>query len=377
MKFPWTKVAVLALVLFTVTKTNGLPLSLLDKGIKPWNAETKGVITQRLDQMSFPFEVKYNADVFNYIKRYTTAGYRDAELILGRTSIYFPIFEHYLSLYQLPQELKYLPIVESALIPDIKSHAGAAGLWQFVPVTARYFDLSINHHVDERLNPHESTEAAVKLLAYLYREFQDWALVMAAYNCGAGRVQRAIKQARCNNYWDLIPYLPAESRKYVPAFMAATYLVKHYEDHGLTPKYPSYDMQNTEVYRVYDYLRLYDLSQKCGLNFAEVKRLNPGYVNNYIPKSKAGHLLTLPASASGAFQRFLKEKGIESTKAAMPEGTFKSTYKVVPGDRIETLSMLFNCEIEDLMAWNGLRTAEVTVNQSIIVYFPKQPAAKP
>lgn len=377
MKFPWTKVAVIAVMLFTVTKTNGLPLSLLDKGVEPWNTESVGVITERLDQMNFPFEVKYNVDVFKYIKRYTTAGYRDAEHILGRTSLYFPIFEHYLSLYQLPQELKYLPIVESGLIPDIKSHAGAAGLWQLVPVTARYFDLSINNQVDERLNPYEATEAAVKLLAYLYREFQDWALVMAAYNCGAGRVQRAIKQARCNNYWDLIPYLPAESRKYVPAYIAASYLVKHYEDHGLTPKYPSYEMQNTEVYRVYDYLRLYDVSQGLGLNFAQVKKLNPGYVNNYIPKSKAGHLLTLPASASDAFLRFLAEKGIESTKAAMPEGTFKSTYQVVAGDRIETLAMLFNCSIEDLMAWNGLRTAEVTINQSITVYFPKQPAAKP
>lgn len=377
MKFPWTKVAVIALLLFTVTKTNGLPLSLLGEGVEPWNAETKGVITERLDEINFPFDVKYNADVYNHIKRYTTAGYRDAEHILGRTSVYFPIFEHYLSLYQLPSELKFLPMVESALIPDIKSYAGAAGLWQFVPVTARYFDLNINNHVDERLNPYEATEAAVKLLAYLYREFQDWALVMAAYNCGAGRVQRAIKQARCNNYWDILPYLPKESRKYVPAFMAATYLVKHYEDHGLTPKYPSYDLQNTEVYRVYDYLRLYDISQKCDLNFAEVKRLNPGYVNNYIPKSKAGHLLALPASASGAFKRFLAEKGIESTKAAMPEGTFKSTYKVVAGDRLETLAMLFNCSLEDLMAWNGFRTAEVTVNQSITVYFPKKPIAKP
>lgn len=377
MKFPWTKIAVIALLLFTVTKTNGLPLSLLGEGIEPWNAETKGVITERLEQINFPFQAKYTPDVFNYIKRYTTTGYRDAEHILGRTSVYFPIFEHYLSLYQLPQELKYLPMVESALIADIHSSAGAAGLWQLVPVTARYFDLDINGNVDERLNPYEATEAAVKLLAYLYREFQDWALVMAAYNCGAGKVQKAIRQARCNNYWDISPYLPQESRNYVPAFIAATYLFKHFDDHGLTPKYPSYDMQHTEVYRVYDYLRLYDISQKCGLNFVEVKKLNPGYINNYIPKSTAGNLLILPASANGAFQRFLAEKGIDSKKAPMPEGTFKSTYKVVAGDRLETLAMLFNCSLEELMAWNGLRTPEVVLNQSITVYFHKNPPAKP
>ncbi|MEZ5041358.1 MAG: transglycosylase SLT domain-containing protein [Saprospiraceae bacterium] len=377
MKFPWTKIAVIAVLLFTVAKTNGLPLSLLDEGIEPWNAETKGVITERLEQINFPFQAKYTPDVFNYIKRYTTTGYRDAEHILGRTSVYFPIFEHYLSLYQLPQELKYLPMVESALIADIRSSAGAAGLWQLVPVTARYFDLDINGNVDERLNPYEATEAAVKLLAYLYREFQDWALVLAAYNCGAGKVQKAIRQARCNNYWDISSFLPQESRNYVPAFMAATYLFKHFDDHGLSPKYPSYDMQHTEVYRIYDYLRLYDISQKCGLNFVEVKKLNPGYINNYIPKSTGGNLLVLPASANGAFQRFLAEKGIESKKAPMPEGTFKSTYKVVAGDRLETLAMLFNCSLEELMAWNGLRTPEVVLNQSITVYFQKNPPAKP
>ena len=172
------------------------------------------------------------------IARLLNSGRRETEKFLGKGVLYFPVFDQYLERYQLPEELRFLPVVESRLKPNATSAAGASGLWQFMPATARAYELNVNRKVDERLDPHKSTEAAVSLLADLYEEFGDWGLALAAYNCGPSRVKRAIRKTGCNNFWDIRKYLPRQTQQYIPAFLAAVYVCRNFELHNLEPRFP-------------------------------------------------------------------------------------------------------------------------------------------
>lgn len=324
-------------------------------------------IDERLAQLQLPFAVHNTPRVQAYIRRYFVEGYRDAEDLLGLTTVYFPIFEHYLRLYNLPDELKYLPLIESTLRPRVTSPAGAAGLWQFVPSTARHYGLIINGSVDERLDPHKATEAAVRMLAALYQQFGDWGLVLAAYNCGPGRVQQAMRNARCEDFWDVQPYLPRESQRYVPGFIAAAYLVNYYNLHGLAPDYPDYDLQDTRTFRVFDRMNLSQVAGQLGVDYRTLYQLNPSFLQGVVPASRDGHFVTVPARVADGFQARYGQTGNE----AGTEGRLRTTYTVVAGDRIETLALLFQCTPEDIMRWNGLRVKEVIVNQPLTVFLPR------
>lgn len=326
------------------------------------------LIDEGLAKLQLPFEVKNTPEIRKYIKRYIQPGVLDAQAMLGRSSLYFPIFEHYLNIYGLPQELKYLPMVESTLRANVHSHAGAAGLWQFVPVTARHFGLKMDGNVDERLDPYKSTEAAVKLLAYLYEELGDWPLVLAAYNSGAGRVRQAIRRANCDNFWEIRSYLPSESRKYVPAFIAAAYLAKNFSIHGLVPKYPSFEMQNTRVFTVYTRLNLKDIARTCHVDLKILRRLNPSYRNNIIPTNFKGNYLIIPASSATEFWlRYIPR----NTTVSPDQGLTMISYTAIVGDNINNLALLFECTVEDIMKWNHLARPNVVVNQSLVFYIPQ------
>lgn len=370
MKFPWT-INVLAglCLLVTTTAANAAPSNATEPSPVKITSLSNEEIQERLERIDLPFKAPINKSVRDYLKQYTINGFKDSELILGRTSMYFPIFEHYLNVYQLPKSLKYLPIVESAMRADVRSHAGAAGLWQFVPVSARHFKLEVNNVVDERLDPYRSTEAAVKMLDFLYRELGDWPLVLAAYNCGLGRVQQAIRRARCNNYWDIQQYLPQDTRRYVPAFIAATYLGNYYEDHGLNPRYPDIDLQDTRVFRVYSNLSFYKLSKAINLPVNTLISLNPGFVGRYIPYNRKGHFLSVPAIYAAAVRAYLDE--LQNISLPTPEGYFETFYTATPGDRIETLASLFECNTDELLEWNGLFHQDIVANQHLRIYLPK------
>lgn len=326
------------------------------------------LIDEGLAHLQIPFEVKSTDEVRKYIKRYLQPGYTNAQSMLGRSSLYFPIFEHFLNVYGLPQELKYLPMVESTLRPDVHSQAGAAGLWQFVPITARHFGLKMDGNVDERMDPYKSTEAAVKLLAYLYKELGDWPLVLAAYNSGAGRVRKAIRRANCDDYWEIRPYLSSESRKYVPAFIAAAYLAQNFQVHGLAPKYPPYQLQNTKVFTVYSRLNLRDIAKNCSVDLKVLRKLNPSYRNNIIPTNIKGNYLIIPASSATDFWlRYIPR----NTSISPDQGLTMITYTAVVGDNINNLALLFECKVEDIMKWNHLTRANIVVNQSLVFYISK------
>lgn len=181
---------------------------------------SEAVIQQRINSLNSPVEVKIDSVVVAYIKDYVVYGQKATPYLIGRTALYFPIFEHYLKVYRLPEQLKYLAVIESQLQPHAESQVGATGLWQFTEATARQFHLAINEHVDERRDPIRSTEAAVAYLSQLYNKYRDWALVLAAYNCGPARLNQAISAAGERNFWKLRSYLPKETQMYIPRFFS-------------------------------------------------------------------------------------------------------------------------------------------------------------
>lgn len=370
MKLPWTLNVLAGFCLLANTAlANATSSSATSTNFGGSTPLTNEVLQERLSTIDLPFDVRITPSVREYIKRYTVNGYKDAELILGRSAMYFSIFDHYLSVYQLPRSLKYLPIVESALRADVRSRAGAAGLWQFVPVSANFFKLEMNGVVDERLDAYRSTEAAVKMLAFLYDQFQDWPLALAAYNCGHGRVKQAIKRARCNNYWEIQQFLPPATRKYVPAFIAAAYLGNYYQEHGLNPRFPDHDLQDTRVFRVYKNVSFYKLSTSLDIPLNTLTKLNPGYVKKYIPYNRKGYLLRVPAVYASAVRKYLDDQ--VDMVPETPEAYFETQYVVTPGDRIETLASLFQCTTDELMDWNGLFQSDIVAHQYLRIYLPK------
>jgi len=326
------------------------------------------VVATRIAELKLPFEGRNTAQVRSYIRSYLVEGYRGSEDILGRAAIYFPIFEHYLRLYNLPEELKFLPIVESALRPTVHSPVGAAGLWQFTASTARLYGLTVNNQIDERLDPHKSTEAAARMLAALYQQFGDWGLVLAAYNCGPGRVRKAIRSVGKKDYWAVQRSLPRESQRYIPGFIAAAYLMNYHSAHNLTPDYPDYDMLETNTFIITKSLHLGTVARQIGVNYQILRKLNPSFQNGLVSANSKGNFITIPARASQLF----RNKYLSLDNNLSIAGHTKSQYTTVAGDNIETLALLFQCKAQDIMSWNNLSTDQLAVNQQLIIFLPQR-----
>lgn len=375
MKFPWTKSAALALCLCVYlapvfARNTNEPLDVKHRALNASLEES--LVMERISEIGLPMEARYDGTLRTRIRRYIIEGSRDAEHLLGRTAIYFPIFEHYLRIYQLPEALKYLPLVESTLLPRSVSPAGASGLWQFVPATARGMGLSINGLVDERLDTYRATEAAVRMLATLYQEFGDWGLVLAAYNAGPGRVRKAVRLSGSKSFWGARNYLPRESQQYVPAFVAAAYLVNYHQLHGLKAVSIDYDLRDTRVFEVTDRMTISQIADATGVSYSTLRRLNQQYRKGIIPPSERGNYVIIPTRAAAEFQNQFTGNTPDFS-VNLPDHIV-SKYVTVPGDNIETLAQLFNCSVNDLMLWNQLSRAEVTVNQPLLVFLPKAQA---
>ncbi|NJL76936.1 MAG: lytic transglycosylase domain-containing protein [Saprospiraceae bacterium] len=236
-----------------------LLLCVLTMPLLAFNEEFNEVeVIERLNKMDCDvIKPRYTVIVKGYLKNYLLWNRPKAERIIGRSVLYFPIFEEYIKKYNMPEDLKYLSVVESALDPVAMSRVGALGLWQFMPETGLEVGLKINKYIDERQDPRKSTDAAMRYLRQQYRHFGSWELALAAYNGGSGRVSRAIKRGRSKNFWTIRKYLPTETANYVPAFIAACYVGHHFEEHGIKPTLPELDYQITETITVYDYLTFY------------------------------------------------------------------------------------------------------------------------
>lgn len=293
----------LCLAFFTVmsisTKANATlsPLS---------SDDTEADIRRRLASLRLPLTTPASdATLQRKLTDYLDKGANSTERMLGRANQYFPVFEHYLAKHNMPESLKYLAVAESMLVPRAVSGAHAAGLWQLMPVTARGMGLRVDGVVDERLDLYRSTEAAVLMLKELHDQFGDWHLALAAYNCGPGRVRRAIRSAGGHTYYPRVrPFLPRESQNYVAAYVAAAYTVNYYGDYGLTPETYLQEDEVTSI-NVYKHVRLRKLAKDCELDYKQLRKMNPSFVAGYIPRSGEGHRLRVPTAQKQTVRQYL------------------------------------------------------------------------
>lgn len=261
----------------------------------------KEVYIERLSRLPNVMEMPYNEIVQKFIDRYTGRLRHSVSYMLGASNFYIPIFEEALEAYGLPLELKYLPVIESALSPKATSHAGAAGLWQFMVATGKQYGLEINSLIDERRDPIKSSYAAAHYLKDLYNIFGDWSLVIAAYNCGPENINKAIHRADGQaDYWKIYPYLPRETRGYVPAFIAANYVMNYYCEHNICPMRTTLPAKTDTVVVSKD-VHLKQIADVCGIDIEELRTLNPQYRRDIVNGNNKPSVIRLPANATNTF----------------------------------------------------------------------------
>jgi len=267
---------------------------------------TKSELKQRLESLHSEVDLRYTSEVHTiidtYIKRYRKGSTR----LLSLSERYFPLYEAELAQRGLPQELKYLSVIESSLKPTALSSSGASGLWQFMKGTGKLYGLSITGAVDERRDPIRSTQAASRYLSDLYDQFGDWTLALAAYNCGPGNVRKALRRSQEESFWSLKSrgYLPKETRKYIPKYVAMSYLMNYSHMHDLYPEYQH--MESYATVQVYEYTTFSEISRITGLSKGEIAEYNPAFMKGYIPRNSQGYYLTLPQEE---LYKFLTDKG--------------------------------------------------------------------
>lgn len=261
----------------------------------------KETYIERLSRLPNVMEMPYNNIVQQFIDRYTGRLRHSVSYMLGASNFYTPIFEEALESYGLPLELKYLPVIESALNPMATSHAGAAGLWQFMVATGKQYGLEVNSLVDERRDPVKSSFAAARYLKDLYNIFGDWSLVIAAYNCGPENINKAIHRAGGEaDYWKIYPYLPRETRGYVPAFIAANYVMNYYCEHNICPMRTQLPAK-TDTIVVNKDVHLKQIAEVCGIDIDELRTLNPQYRRDIVNGSNKPSIIRMPATATNTF----------------------------------------------------------------------------
>lgn len=256
---------------------------------------------ERLRRLPVVMEMPYNSVVQKFIDQYSGRLRRTVSYALGAGNFYIPIFEEALDYYGLPLELKYLPVIESALEPKAKSLAGAVGLWQFMLATGKRYDLKVNSLIDERQDPYKSSWAAARYLRDLYKIYRDWNLVIAAYNCGPTNVNKAIHRADgVRDYWTIYPYLPSETRGYVPAFIAANYIMNYYCEHNICPMKTKLPITTDTVTIMRD-LHMQQVAELCNIDVEAIQALNPQYRTQLIPGSSGPMTLCLPTETLNTF----------------------------------------------------------------------------
>lgn len=341
---------------------------------------TDAELRERLGKLKGCLDLKANGAVKGYIRTYVQLKTEKTRVMLGRRLTYFPLFEEKLKESGLPADLKYLSVVESALNARAVSRVGATGLWQFMPYTGKDYDLKQNGNVDERSDAVKSTEAAVRYLKHLYTQYNDWALALAAYNSGPGRVNSAIKRAHSRDFWVIQRFLPKETRNYVPAFIAATYICNYFQQHNLDFVEPDYDEQLTNYLRVYESISFRDIADATGLDYGVIRTLNAGFKRDYVPASETGYYVLLPQRVMPAFLRYLNGLGgrryvIEGLNASpntnLGDGRYwQLSVSVQQGDHIDHVASMLGCHTEHLKAWNNLNTEFVQAGQNLKVWRP-------
>jgi membrane-bound lytic murein transglycosylase D len=342
------------------------------------------VYKNRLDSIQKSIPLPYNEYVQKYIDIYSSRKDMIGKM-LGLSSYYFPIFEQALKNYNVPEELKYLPVIESSMNPQAVSRVGATGLWQFMFSTARGYGLSVDNFVDERKDPIEASYAAGAYFRDAYAELGDWLLAIAAYNCGSGNVNRAIEKAGSRDFWEIRPYLPQETRNYVPAFIAALYIMKCPQMHQIRPQTSPLALK-TDTVQVRRFVSMAALAQALNMDEAALTNLNPSYrkrIVNGTPESPKRIIMpavslenyaviydalnnstvdvdTRVILASNDDRRLQHKSKVKSASAS-------AYHKVQRGQSLTEIAARYNVEVQDLKVWNGLKGNTIVPGQKLIV----------
>lgn len=339
----------------------------------PYYNEPDSVYQARLDGLNENMVVKlpYNQKVRNYIDVYVNKRRQQVDVMLALSQYYFPIFEQAMEQNGVPEELKYLAVIESALNPRAVSRVGASGSWQFMYQTGRMYDLRINAHVDERFDPTKASEAAARYLKDLYDNFGDWILAIAAYNCGPGNVNKAIRRAQGKtDFWQIYPFLPRETRGYVPAFIGATYVMNYYKEYGFNT--PIQTPILTDTLLVDQDLNLNVVAEKLNIPIQILRDLNPQYRRDVIPGNTDYYSLRLPVNFVVKFME--NENDIFSDSAnIIPPTPSRFQYRVQRGQTLSGIASKFHVRVSDIMEWNNLRSSTIYPNQILYIYSNDRP----
>lgn len=336
------------------------------------------VYIERIKAMNSFIDLPYNDVVKNYIILYSEK--MDARMgqILGLCSYYMPIIEEIFDEHEIPLELKAMAVVESAMNPTAVSRAGAKGMWQFMYSTAKIYGLDIDSFVDERLDPVASAHAAAEYLKDSYNIFGDWNLAIASYNCGAGNVNRAIRRSGGKRaFWDIYPYLPRETRGYVPAFVGALYTMTYYREHGIEPQGVEMPV-HVDTFRVNKMLHFKQISELVGVPLADLKNLNPQYKHEIIPGNEKEYILRIPYNYTNAFidnedtlythkaDEYFNPVVIKKIKDG-GDGE-RIIHRVRSGEVLGRIAIRYRVTVSQIKRWNNLRSDNIRIGQRLVIY---------
>ncbi len=344
--------------------------------------ETDSLYISRLQNLPYIIEMPYNKIVRSYIDLYIRRRPQQIANMTALSQYYFPIFEQKLAQYNLPYELKYLPIIESALNVRAYSRAGAAGLWQFMPATGKLYGLEVNSLVDERMDPYKATDAACRYLRDLYAIHGDWHIVIAAYNCGSGNIRKARARSGKQDYWSIYPYLPAETRGYVPIFIAANYAMNYANEHQICNSDIVMPTASDTI-QTDRRLHLLQVAEVLSIPIDDLRKLNPQYRRDILPGGKK-YSLALPENKLDSF--LLREQEIYDYKAdslinnrrteietarkssAIPGNGNYVVYTVRQGDTLGGIANRYHVSIKQLQQWNGIKGSTIYIGKKLKIY---------
>ena len=336
------------------------------------------VYIERIKKMNSFIPVPYNDIVKNYIILYSEKMPTSMSNILGLCEYYMPIFEEILNKYDMPEELKAMAVIESALNPIAVSRVGAKGMWQFMYSTAKMYGLHIDSFVDERMDPVKSADAAARYLKDAYGIFGDWNLAIASYNCGAGNVNKAIRRSGgSRDFWTIYPYLPRETRGYVPAFVGALYAMTYYKEHGIKPEAVQMPV-HVDTFKIDQKLHFQQVCDLTGANIEELKNLNPQYRHSIIPGNDREYILRIPYKYTNAFIEYEDSLYKHKVDVYLNPVTIKKIqdggdgerilYRVQSGDYLGKIASRHRCTVAQIKKWNNLKSNDIRVGQRLVIY---------
>ncbi len=338
------------------------------------------IYAERLSSLPTIVEMPYNYLTRQYIDAYTGRNKEVISYCLSMMNFYEEIFVNALNKYGVPVELKYLPIIESALKPKAYSRMGAAGLWQFIYSTGRTYGLYVNSLVDDRYDVAKCSEAAAKHLKDLYDMFGDWSLAIAAYNCGPGNVSKAItRSGGKRNFWDLYPYLPNETRGYLPAFVAVNYAMTFYKEHGICAMATT-QPEITDTLHINKNLHFQQIMDFCGIEEAELKALNPQYLTDVIPGAYKTYTLRLPlehirpiVEAGDSLYEHKKEVLFPKSKLAYIDDDMKNrntyvVHRIKEGETLSSIAVKYHTSVKNIKNWNNLSSDRIRAGKTLRIY---------